>query len=108
MKYQPSFSFGEIDLKPAKRPLDNKLFIAYIKQVAPQLITSTHPIHRTKTGYATNTSPYNGIGQLELDLNRAVVIHRHTNPVLVGNIYEYPLVEDLYHVEFRDDRMIVQ
>lgn len=109
MRVQPTFDLGWVDEKPTKkRPPDSAIFIAYVGQKAPELIRTACPIHKTATGYATNSSPYHGVGQFEINLKNNTIIHRHTNPVLVGTEYEYPLVSDVYNIEFKDDMMIVK
>lgn len=111
MKHQPSFDFDWFnDEQPAaktSRPHDSAIFVAYIKQVAPQLITSDHPIHKTPKGYATNNSAYSDIGQFEIDSARSVIIHRHKVAHLVGNKYEYGIEETLHRIEFKEDRAVV-
>lgn len=108
-KYQPSFDIDWANNAPPRtlRPPDSSLFIAYLKTVAPQFLTSKHPIHKTGHGYATNTSQSTELGQFEFDLHNNIIIHHHTKPVLVGRCYEYPVVHDVFKVEFLDGMMKV-
>jgi len=108
MKYQPSFSYDDFEPSPQNtRPSDNVIFIAYIKQVAPQLISTSHPIHKTPNGYMTNNSAMSDIGQFEFDPKNQIIIHRHKVATYVGNKYEYGIGETVHKVEFLGDRMIV-
>lgn len=114
-KYQPTFDLFEWDspAKPQeqeqeqKRPADAHIFIAFLKQVAPQLVND-HPIHKTKNGYVTNNSPWSAFGQFEIDLKNAVIIHRQKVARLIGFRYEYEIGETQRKIEFKEDRMIVQ
>lgn len=111
-RYQPPFNLEWANEAPSQpiqkqRPPDSSLFIAYLKAVAPQLLTSKHPIHKTGHGYATNTSQSTELGQFEFDLQNNIILHHHTKPVLVGRCYEYPVVHDVFKVEFLDGMMKV-
>lgn len=110
-KYQPLFDFGwieEVEEQPKNaRPADSAIFIAYIKQVAPQLIKSDCPIHKTPKGYMTNNSAMSDIGQFEFDSKNQIIIHRHKIATYVGNRYEYGVGETILRVEFTENMMIV-
>lgn len=110
-KYQPHFNFDSLTeqstVETKKRPHDSAIFIAYIKMVAPELITSDHPIHKTANGYATNNSPWKGVGQFIFDVKNSVIIHRHKESRLIGYRYEDEIVQTLHPIEYVDDRAIV-
>lgn len=110
-KYQPHFKFDEFDeqqhIEEKKRPHDSAIFMAYIKMVAPELITSDHPIHKVANGYATNNSPWSGIGQFVFDVKKSLIIHRHKESRFTGNQYENEIVETLHPIEFVEGRAIV-
>lgn len=110
-KYQPHFNFDSLEEQSQdntkKRPHDTAIFIAYIKMVAPELITSDHPIHKVANGYATNNSPWTGVGQFVFDVKNSVIIHRHKSSRFTGNRYEDEITQTLHRVEYVEDRAIV-
>lgn len=111
MKYQLSFDLGWVEqekpVKGNKRPPDSVIFVAYLQQVAPQLITSNKPIHKTTNGYATNSSPWFNVGQFVFDTENSVIIHRHKVARYVENRYEYEIENTVHKIEFKDGEAIV-
>lgn len=115
MRHQPTFLDLLWEEPQQQAPVQNEnlhkhasaMFVAYIRKFAPQMVNGKQPIHKTNSGYMTNTSPYSGNGQLELNLEKSVIIYRHVKPVMVGNGYEYPLVDETFKVEIKADQMIV-
>ena len=107
MRVQPQFDFGWFDEAPKpKHPPISTLFIAYLQQVAPELIQKS-PIHKTAHGYATNGSPWNGVGTFEFDVLNCLIIHRYKVGRYVGDKYEYEITEQHHCVKLLEDQMLV-
>lgn len=104
-KMQPCFDFGWFE-EPKHPPL-SVLFVAYLQQVAPELVVSNKPIHKTPVGYSTNNSPWQGVGAFEFDLTKGVIVHRYKVSQFIGGKYEYAIEETTHKVEFLSDRMLV-